>query len=115
MKKNRQKLIWHTAHVLYRSDIRSQRPRRMHTFEEVYFLVSGLTLLEAREKAEKLAKQKQHSYKNVYGEHVSWKLVRFVGLQEMIDQKLVDGAEVHHQFFRGLKTRASSWQGTSNK
>ncbi len=32
--------IWYSAHVFYRCDIRSRRPRKMHTFEEVYFLVS---------------------------------------------------------------------------
>jgi hypothetical protein len=110
MKKNRQKLIWHTARVLYRSDISSLRPRRMHTFEEVYFLVSGFSLPEALKKARNLAKRKEHSYKNASGERVSWKLVRFIGIQEMIEQKLEDGTEVHHQFFTGLKTRAIRWQ-----
>jgi uncharacterized protein DUF4288 len=79
----------------------------MHTFEEVYFLVSGLTPSEARQKARKLAKQKEHSYKNMYGQLVSWRLARFVGIQEMIDRKCKDGAEVHFRFLRGLKSRAN--------
>jgi hypothetical protein len=77
----------------------------MHTFEEVYFLVSGLTEGEAGQKARKLAKQKEHSYKNMYGQLVSWRLARFEGILEMADQKFKDGAEVHFRFFRGLKSR----------
>jgi len=79
----------------------------MHTFEEVYFLVSGFTSQEAQQKAKKIAKQKEHAYKNMFGERVSWRVARFVGLQEMIDQKLADGAEVHYRFFKGLKSRGT--------
>jgi len=77
---------WYTAHVFYRSDIRSTRPRKFHTFEEVYFLVSGVTSSEALQKAKKLAKRKEHSYKNTYGESVSWRMARFVGIQETTDR-----------------------------
>jgi hypothetical protein len=87
----------------------------MHTFEEVFFLVSGFTLPEVRKKAKKFAKQKEHSYKNVYGERVSWKLVSFVAIQEIIERGLADGVEVHHQFFKGLKTRARDWQQRANR
>jgi len=79
----------------------------MHTFEEVYFLVSGLTPIQAHQKAKKLAKQKEHSYKNMYGESVSWRLAKFVEIQETTDQKFRDGSEVHFRFFKGLKSRAS--------
>jgi len=77
---------WYTAHVFYRSDIRSTRPRKFHTFEEVYFLVSGVTSSEALQKAKKLAKRKEHSYKNTKGESVSWRMARFVGIQETTDR-----------------------------
>ncbi len=98
---------WYTAHVFYRSDIRSTRPRKFHTFEEVYFLVSGVTSSEALQKAKKLAKRKEHSYKNMYGEAVSWRLAKFVGIQETTDQKFKDGAEVYLRFLKGLKSRAN--------
>jgi len=98
---------WYTAHVFYRSDIRSTRPRKFHTFEEVYFLVSGVTSSEVLQKAKKLAKRKEHSYKNMYGEAVSWRLAKFVGIQETTDQKFKDGAEVYLRFLKGLKSRAN--------
>jgi len=93
--------------VFYRSDIHSRRSRKFHTFEEVYFLVSGVTSSEALQKAKKLAKQKEHSYKNMYGETVSWRLAKFVGIQETTDQKFKDGAEVYFRFLKGLKSRAN--------
>jgi Domain of unknown function (DUF4288) len=46
--------------------------------------VSAFTFEEALRKAKKLAKQKEHSYKNVYGERVSWKLISAVALQEIL-------------------------------
>ena len=93
--------------MFYRSDIRSTRPRKFHTFEEVYFLVSGVTSSEVLQKAKKLAKRKEHSYKNMYGEAVSWRLAKFVGIQETTDQKFKDGAEVYLRFLKGLKSRAN--------
>jgi len=87
----------------------------MHTFQEVFFLVSGFSLPEVRKKAKKLAKQKEHSYKNVYGERVSWRLVRFVAIQEIIERRLADGVEVHHQFLRGLKKRSNTRLQLANK
>jgi len=79
----------------------------MHTFEEVYFMVSGLTPIQAHRKAKKLGSRKNIPYKNMYGESVSWRLAKFVGIQETTDQKFRDGSEVHFRFFKGLKSRAS--------
>ena len=73
----------------------------MHTFEEVYFLVSASTKEEALQKAKKIAKDKEHSYENMHGERVSWRMARFEGVQEILDQRLVEGTEVHSRFFRG--------------
>jgi hypothetical protein len=107
LKRHQHRHTWYTAHVFYRCDIRSRRPRKFHTFEEVYFLVSGVTSSEALQKAKKLAKRKEHSYKNMYGQAVSWRMAKFVGIQETTDQKFKDGAEVHFRFLKGLKSRAN--------
>jgi hypothetical protein len=105
LKTGRRTRTWYTARVLYRCDIRSKRPRKIHTFEELYFLASGLTPGEALQKAKKIAKQKEHSYRNMYGESVSWRLARFLGIQETTDQEIKDGAEVYFRFLKGLKSR----------
>jgi len=99
--------IWYSAQVFYRCDIRSKRPRKIHTFEEVYFLVFGLTRSQALQKARKLAKQKELTYRNMYGESVSWRLAKFVGIQETTDQKFRDGSEVYFRFLKGLKSRVN--------
>jgi len=79
----------------------------MHTFEELYFLVSALTPSEASQKAMKLAKRKELTYRNMYGESVSWRLAKFVGIQETTDQKFRDGSEVYFRFLKGLKSRVN--------
>jgi len=68
--------------VFYRSDIRTRRLQKFHTFEELYFLVSGVTSSAALQKAKKHVKQKEHSYKSMRGETVSWRLLSLWGFRK---------------------------------
>jgi hypothetical protein len=45
-----------------------------------------------------VAKQHQHSYKNVYGEMVSWKLHQVLEIVEVMGQRIAEGSEVYHRF-----------------
>ena len=62
-------------------------------------LVSGTDEREAMEKAKKLARDKQHSYQNPYKQQVSWKFVKLLELQEILDEELGEGVEVYSKFF----------------
>src|SRR5712692_5598445 len=71
LKRNKRSPTWFTARLLFRAEIKGRRPRKIHTFEESMLLVSGTNEREAMEKAKKLARDKQHSYQNLYKEQVS--------------------------------------------
>ena len=103
MKRNKRGPTWFTARLLFKAEIKGRRPRKIHTFEESVLLVSGTNEREAMEKAKKLAWDKQHTYQNLYKEQVSWKFVKLLELQEILDGELGDGVEVYSNFFHKRK------------
>jgi hypothetical protein len=46
------------------------------------------------DKAETIAREKEHSYENEKGQQVKWQFVRLIEIIEMIDQRLEDGVEI---------------------
>jgi len=48
----------------------------------------------ARQKAEQLGRQEEHSYNNTYGEIVSWEFIALTNIYEIDDETIVDGTEI---------------------
>jgi hypothetical protein len=69
------------------------------TCEEQIHLIRAPDADTAYKKAMDLGKKREHSYKNVYDETVSW---TFLGLEDLaeLDGQLRDGIEIRYRFFR---------------
>jgi hypothetical protein len=62
--------------------------------ETLLFLVRADDVTSAKERAEGIARAKEHSYANETGETVQWVFVRITEVTEVIDQSLEEGAEI---------------------
>ncbi len=102
MRKTGKNVTWFTARVLFRAEFKGKRPRKKQHFEESWLLVSAVNQRQAMEKARKLAKDRKLSYANIYGDQVSWRFVKLLELQEILDKGLGDGVEVYSKSFRRI-------------
>jgi hypothetical protein len=89
---------WYAVRALYRADIghKKAKPVRKLLEESVFLFKSTPSSVAA--KGRQVAKQHQHSYRNVYGEMVRWKLHQVLEIVELIDQRITEGSEVYHRF-----------------
>ena len=71
-------------------------------YEETVTLLVAESEEEAMRKARLFGKEREHSYKNGYGETITWKLKHVIDVYE-IRNTLGDGAEVHSRFFRNYR------------
>jgi hypothetical protein len=94
------KVEWYVATALFESEIEGHLNSKRRLCEETLFLVSAEDLPVAKQKAEKFARAKKESYRNKYGEKVTWRFVRLVDIREMIDDRFEDGAEIIARFSR---------------
>lgn len=70
--------------------------------EENLILISARSESEAWLKAKDFGRKRQHSYRNVYKEKVSWKFVQLQELQQVMSEKLGDGVEVYYRLFHRM-------------
>jgi hypothetical protein len=91
---------WYVATALFESEVEGHVNSRRRLCEETLFLVSAGDLALARQKARKLARAKRESYRNKYGENVTWRFVRLLDVRETIDDRFEDGAEIIARFSR---------------
>ncbi len=54
---------------------------------------------EAFDKALKLGQEEEHSYKNAYGEVVSWSFIGLENLEELSSPSIRDGTEIKSRIF----------------
>jgi hypothetical protein len=92
---------WYTGKVLLRCEVRHEKPRKAHPFEESYFLIRAPSHHVAARKAERVGKLKEHSYKNRDGNEVIWRFVRVLEVQEVLAHDLEEGVEVFSKFVKG--------------
>jgi len=93
---------WFAAKLCFRSSIVGRTSKR-RLWEETIVLVRAADEKEARKRSTALAKSKEHSYKNKYGEVVSW---HFEGVKEVVPlivDRITDGSEVYYRFFQSSK------------
>ncbi len=85
---------WFIAEAVFRASIQGGDAERDPLEEDLLFLVRDIDASSAVAKAEKIARGKEHSYKNAKGECVVWSFSRLIEVKEMVDQRFEDGAEI---------------------
>jgi uncharacterized protein DUF4288 len=98
MAKVREVGAWYALRALYRADHGHKDASSVRTLLEESVLLFRSTPSSAATKGHQVAKQRQHSYKNVYGEMVRWKLHQVLEIVEVVDQPITEGSEVYHRF-----------------
>jgi len=98
MTKVRKVGVWYAVRALYRADHGRRDAGSVRTLLEESVLLFKSAPSSVAVKGRQVAKQRQHSYKNVYGERVSWKLHQVLEIVEVIDQRITEGSEVYHRF-----------------
>jgi hypothetical protein len=89
---------WFAVRALYRADRGRKGANSVRTLLEESVLLFKGTPLSAAAKGHQVCKRHQHSYTNVYGEMVSWKLHQVLEIVEVMDQRITEGSEVYHRF-----------------
>jgi hypothetical protein len=84
---------WHVAECLFKS-VRESGPAWNPVVERLLFLVDAPDSAAAVVKAEKLGREKEHTYNNAHGDRIHWEFIALIAVKEMIDPRLEDGAEV---------------------
>jgi hypothetical protein len=98
MAKERKVGAWYAVRALYRADHGRKDASSVRTLLEESVLLFKSTPSCMAAKGRQVAKQRQHSYRNVYGEMVGWKLHRVLEIIEVVDQAITEGSEVYHRF-----------------
>jgi uncharacterized protein DUF4288 len=98
MAKLREVGSWYAVRALYRSDHGRKDASSIRTLLEESILLFKSTPSLVAAKGRHVAKQRQHAYRNVYGEMVIWKLHQVLEIVEVIDQRITEGSEVYHRF-----------------
>ncbi len=62
----------------------------------------------ARQKAEQLGKQEEHSYNNTYGEIVSWECIAVTNIYKIIEETIAAGTEISSHFYEAAKLPEST-------
>jgi hypothetical protein len=89
---------WYAVRALYRADHGHKDAKPVRTLLEESVLLFKSTSSSVAAKGHQVAKQHQHSYRNVYGEMVRWKLHQVLEIVELMDQRITEGSEVYHRF-----------------
>jgi len=89
---------WYAVRALYRADHGRKDASSVRTLLEESILLFRSTPSSAAVKGHQVCKRHQHSYTNVYGEMVSWKLHQVLEIVEVMDQQIAEGSEVYHRF-----------------
>jgi hypothetical protein len=91
-------LNWYSARIILESILESadpSLPQKEKLFEDRIFVFRAPTDDEARLKAEKLAQEARHEYRNEYGETVSWVFRDLLDVKQLFDPEINDGTEVY--------------------
>ncbi len=71
-------------------------------YEETFTLLVAASEEDAERQAVQLV-QEPFSYKNQYGETITWSLKQRVVVRQVVDDKLVHGTEIFARFFRNYE------------
>jgi len=92
-------MSWYSVRVIYRSLVNGA-PAVDALMEESIRVFTASTDDEARSKREVVAREGEHSYKNENGETIQWIVDSVDAAQDIFEEQLLDGTEVHSRLFR---------------
>jgi hypothetical protein len=98
MAKAREVGTWYAVRALYRADHGRKDASSARALLEESILLFKSTPSSVTAKGRQVAKQHQHSYRNLYDEMLSWKLHQVLEIVEVFDQRIAEGSEVYHRF-----------------
>lgn len=75
-----------------------------HNCDIAVIMIKAKNAEEAYNKAEKIAKEKEHEYKNNRNQTVKWKYMGMPRLQKLHEYPLTDGAEIFYEM-KEIKTK----------
>lgn len=69
-------------------------------YQECFTFIKASSLEEAEEKALNYGKKEEHSYKNMYGNTVTWKMIEIVDVNTLLYNDVFDDlTDFHARFF----------------
>ena len=92
-------MSWYSVRVIYRSLVNGE-PAADALMEESIRVFTASSDDEASSKREAVARDGEHSYKNEKGEAIHWIVESVDAAQDIFEDQLVDGTEVHSRLFR---------------
>lgn len=85
---------WFIAEGIFKATVTTSDGDISRIRERLIFLVNARDSHEAVDRAEDIARSKEHFYKNQDGQIVKWSFVILVDVTEVVDQELQDGSEL---------------------
>lgn len=76
----------------------SDAPDEAPLYEESLVLITATSDEEAHEKAARYVNE-THSYKNMYGNTITWSLKHIARVQSTLTDEFIDGKEIYSRFF----------------
>ena len=92
---------FYVAIALYEST--SSNPEDRILYEECFVLIKATSLEQAKDRAWKLGRQQESSYKNGAGSTISWSLKHIVDVASVLDEGFEDGTELYSRHFRNYR------------
>jgi hypothetical protein len=88
-------------------------PPAKRTYEDRVIVVRAQSDALARRKAERIARADGETYRNIYGENVTWRFKDVVDTYMLLDDKLSDGTEIYsafmnYRFYQSLANRGET-------
>ena len=103
---------FHVAAVVLESS--SDVPDYKPLYEERFLFIKAGSIQEAKEKAIHYASTPL-SYKNQYGETITWSLKEFVEVKSMDKDEIIDGTELFARFFRNYEAYRQAFLNQSEE
>ena len=94
----RNKAAWYAVRALYRAKRRVLRRSSERALLEERVLLVRSTPDAAVTAAKQEALRREHSYKNVDGQRIAWKLQQILEISEVLDEVIRPGTEIYSRF-----------------
>lgn len=91
---------WYVAEIIVRCRIGKSSKGKL-LYDRQFKVLRTCTHEAAYQRAVKLGKEENHSYKNSAGDKVSWQFVGLSNLEMLHDEDIVDGTEIFSRLQRG--------------
>jgi hypothetical protein len=90
---------WWCATLIVCSSVKDDETD-LYLCDEQIHLVRAANSEAAVLKAIQIGREQEHSYESIDGHHVTWKFIGLQGLEEVLDEDIVDGTEIRSKFIK---------------